>query len=147
MPHKSNIIRFNTLLGSIGRAKEKKDIIADFTDGRTESTVDLSDNELRDLMAVLQQLAPKPEDKANKMRRKIIAIAHQLQWYITDAEGTLILKRGKAQIDYKHLDQWCVKHGSFGKVMNAHNVAELTVLVTNLERVLAHHLTKGIATA
>jgi hypothetical protein len=143
MPETKKIIRFNTLLAKSVMKDQKRDLIAQVSNGRTESTKELTDAELQQLIDGLQGLQPKPQDNnANKMRRYILSMAHQMNWYVTNEEGDFIMKKGKPVLDFKRINNWCVKFGSFGKQLNDHSVKELTTLTTNFERVLKHSLSK-----
>jgi len=140
MPSKDKIIRFNTLLSATGKRKEKMFMICEVSGGRTTTTLELTDNELQELINQLIPLQKPQNDKANKMRRKIIAIAHQLAWYKEDTSGNLILKNGDPVINMPRINNWCKTRGSFGKYLNDHTVKELVTLVTNFEKVQRHQL-------
>lgn len=136
MPTKEKIIEFHTLLNRTPAPISKVEMVEAVSHGRASSTKDLTDAEIQHLIDTLREV--KRDGKANRQRRRLIAMAHQLGWYMTDAKGDYVLRNGKPQLDYKHLDQWCIKHGSFGKKMNEHSTEELPVLIRNLERVVLH---------
>lgn len=124
---------------------QKQELVQDVSGGRASSTKDLTERELQQLIDGLQGFVsvPKPKNKANEKRRRIIAIAHQMGWQLEDDNRRIILnKKGHPIADMKRIDAWCIKHGSFGKPLNGHSEKELSVLIRNLERVQLHQLKK-----
>lgn len=150
MPTPSKIKEFHTLLSRAKLPVSKAEMVDAISDGRTTSTKGLTDAELQGLIDSIRSIQQASEggtfsfkalteaEKANNQRRRVIAMAHQLGWYITATDGSYVLRNGKPQIDFKHLNQWCIKHGSFGKPLQAHTTAELPTLIRNIERVVKH---------
>lgn len=116
---------------------EYKDVVAEFTDGRTDSLKALTDGEFRELMIRMQRYNAPPTDAANQMRRKMIAIARQMRWTKPDPNP---LRRGEEVADMERIDNWCIKYGKFNKKLNAHTYDELTQLITAFEHVLTSYL-------
>lgn len=118
--------------------KTKEDAVCEFTDGRTESCRDLSDEEFDDLftkLAKLQFAVNKiPDDWEPKagdtQRKKLIALAKNM--YIGKPTKVIL----------NILDEFCIRQK--GKKMNDLSVAELGQVVTIYEtKVYAGHL-KGV---
>lgn len=107
----------------------RADLIAAFTDGAKESLKELSATEYREFIVWIKltykdsnQYA-KNASKANRMRRKIIALfIHQMDYTMTSLNG------------------WCKKYGKYNKVLNDHTVWELPYLVSQAENVYASHI-------
>lgn len=103
-----------------------------FTSGRSGSSKDLTSDEANALIRHLKQLDPE-EVAAEKMRRKIISMAHEMGWRLP----------GTTRADMQRIDSWCVKYGYLHKKLNQYLPAELPALVTQFEAVYKSFL-KGI---
>lgn len=121
--HQNSIV--HALLHSTGLMSQKKNIVGGISFGRTESTKDLTPDEVNSLIQYLQNEAKSSDAAAQKMRRKIISIAHQLHWYLP----------GTQKIDMAHINNWCIQYGHKHKKLNDYNVPELTILVTQFKEV------------
>lgn len=133
-----NYSQFFAILKKLGL--DYKDVVAEFTEGRTESLSSLSDGEYKELTLRMQRYNQyDPNDPANKMRRKMIAIARQMRWGEPHPRP---LSRGEGSTNalMERLDNWCIKYGKYGKKLNSHTVAELSLLVTIFEEVLDDYL-------
>jgi hypothetical protein len=125
------------LFNKLGLMPQKENIISGISNGRTTSTRELDNNESIALIKWLKQQDPE-EQKADKMRRKIIAIAHQLGW-----EKTFITKQGMSRkIDMQALDNWCITFSYLHKKLNLYKYKELPTLVSQFEMVYKHFLNK-----
>lgn len=131
-----NYSQFFAILKKLGL--DYKDVVAEFTEGRTESLSSLSDGEYKELTLRIQRYNQyDPNDPANKMRRKMIAIARQMRWLKASPNP---LTKNELIADMERLDNWCIKYGKYGKKLNSHTVAELSLLVTIFEEVLDDYL-------
>ena len=136
------IIKFNALLRELLLGEDiKRDLIYQFTKGRSDRTNDMHYEEARMMISHLEDqkspsLAKKQQDAdaGQRMRRKIISIAHQLGW--TD------LKTGK--VDMNRLNSFLVQRGAVRgpkiKTINDYNNRDLSVIVTQFQQMLKHHL-------
>jgi hypothetical protein len=113
-------------LGKRGLMEMKADIIGEFTNGRTNSSKELTDAEARELIRILPNPSkgegswkPKPGDA---MRKKILAMAAEIGW------------KNNGKIDVQRVNAWCEKYSSFKKPLNAHTTEELNKLVNQFER-------------
>jgi hypothetical protein len=89
----------------------------------------------------LQQ--PDDAKACNSIRRRIIAIACQLGWFIYDKEGNLVMKMGSEgmlvkQVDYARIDAYCSGHTAAKKPMNKQNKEELQATAVQFNQ---YHLT------
>ena len=74
-----------------------------------------------------------PDEKAAEvMRRKMIALAHELQWQ----------KEGTKKVDMVKLDGWCKKFGMYKKSLNQHTIKELPLLISQFEIMYKKDLSK-----
>lgn len=125
--------RLHQLLNQTGKMNEKAELVKHYTKDRTTSSKEMYYYEVASLIAHLESYqntfsksaaaAPVP-DAADKMRKKIIALAHEMKWE---------LPGGKA--DMQRINNWCVNSGRFHQPLNAHSDVELAHLVTQFERV------------
>jgi hypothetical protein len=88
----------HSLLNKTGLSTDKANIVLGITNGRSEHSKDLSFEEAR-LMITWLQSQDKTKDGANKMRCKIISIAHEMHWHLS----------GTKDIDMPRLNGWCEK--------------------------------------
>lgn len=115
----------------IGMHVERADIIAEFTEGRTESLKDLTVTEYRELTNSLSSLLRNQEvtfDKNNQMRRKVIAILCQCGY----------TKDNRA--DMERINKWCITHGHAHCQLNEYDAYGLTKLVNQAEEMLRKHI-------
>lgn len=97
--------------------------------GRTESTRELHDHELLAIVYELEH-ALKQDNRADKMRKKMISLAHQMNWQTN----------GKA--DMERINAWCVLYGPYKKPLNAHDIKELGTLISVFDKVYRHYMNK-----
>lgn len=111
---------------------EYRDVVSEFTNGRTDSLRALTDGEYLHLCISLNKAAPaswqpKPGDK---IRKKMIALAKQMQWGMVGDNFHLLAK----------LDAWCLRQ-KYNKRLNDLSVEELGVMATIFEtKVYADYL-------
>lgn len=127
---KAQVACIRTMLAKLHLAADKEAIIAGASNQRTTSTTALTAAEATTLIRWLKTQDPQ-EAKAETMRRKIIAMAHQMQW----------VANGKA--DMRRLDAWMLKSSYLHKKINQYQYAELPTLVSQFEKVYLSFL-KGI---
>lgn len=119
------------LLNKTGLMNEKANIINGITKGRSESSKDLSFDEAR-LMINWLKSQDKTSNDENRMRRKILSMAHECGWHN--------LVDGEWKIDMRALDTWCVKYSYLKKELNKYTYLELPKLVTQFTKVYRSHL-------
>lgn len=98
------------------------------TNGRTTSARGLYATEAADLIEALRRYVqgPKPgteADAANRMRRKLIAIAYRMYPALDKAECI------------QRLDAWCKQYGYGHKPLNSYTAAELPRLLSQYQQV------------
>lgn len=119
--------RLHGLIGLLGIDSEQKQyLVEQYTEGRATSTKDMSTTECQALIDHLAKVAIDTNaDRANVMRRKAFAIAHELGW--EDDQG---------KVDREHFDAWLLKYGYLHKGINEYSHNELPKLLTQMEQLL-----------
>lgn len=108
-------------------AEQKAAMVAGFSNGRCTSSKGLYQEEADAMIKYLQQQYPAGPDKREKMRRNILAMAHEMGWK---------LDNGKADMD--RINLWCQKFGK--KNLNQYSYGELPKLVYAFKQVYHHFL-------
>jgi hypothetical protein len=122
MPTVSRIKAIHTLLHLRGLMDEKQNIIRTFSDNRTDSSRAITDHEADELITYLQKLDKKSEED-DKMRKKILSMAHEMSWRIA----------GTGRIDMARVDLWCITYGKFHRRLDQHSHNQLPELVSQFE--------------
>jgi hypothetical protein len=115
----------HTMLGATGLQGQKAALVAGVTQGRTESSRELTSAEADTIIAYLKTQQP-----AHKMRRKLIGLAHEMNWHLA----------GTRKVDMERVNAWCVSNGYLHKPLNDYTVKELPKLVSQYELVYKHYL-------
>lgn len=115
---------------------QKKSLVISYTNKRTEHSSEMMNNEVIELLNYLRsQRSVNPrEDALEKMRRKIISMAHEMGWHTLD--------NGQWVIDMTHLNAWMEKSSYLHKKLNVYSYKELPGLVTQFEKVYKSFLKK-----
>lgn len=127
-PGKSDIIQFNSLLQALSLQEMKRELISQYSGGRTEHTKELKYSELRKLVEDLsQQQRAKSQAgySVKSMRNKIFHYCHLMLWYV---EGT-------EKLDYSRINQFCSVSSYLHKPLNDYNSSELPKLLWQFEQV------------
>lgn len=106
----------------------KAELVSSFTDGRAESSRDMTEEEAQALIKFIQS-GGKQGDSADRMRKKILSYCHQMLWYT---------EQGK--LNYKAIDEYCIKYGHKHKPLNDYTEKELPVLVSQFETMFNGYL-------
>ncbi len=108
----------------------KKDMVYQITEGRVMSTSQMTYAEADMMIRFLKQLSgeattyPSKKDDAQKMRRKIFSICHDIGW-----------EDDKGAVDKKRLEDWLLKYGYLHKVLMDYTLQELPALLTQFENI------------
>ncbi|NJN27175.1 MAG: hypothetical protein HC819_14945 [Cyclobacteriaceae bacterium] len=132
MATKHQIIAIYAALGKAGLRDEKDSIVGKFSGGRTHSVRNMSVVEAAELISALKEVDP-VYHKENKMRRRIISMAHEMGWHIP----------GSKQISLARIDAWCKQYSYKRKRLNSYTYAELPRLVAQFEIVYTKFI-KGL---
>lgn len=117
----------HALLGALGIDKEAKaDLVHQFTLGRGTSSADMRQDECERLIKHLQKISDQTDaDKPLRMRRKMFALAHSLDWETEDGK-----------VDEKVLLGWLMKYGRVKKHWNDMTIPELARTLTQMEHLV-----------
>lgn len=130
--------RLHRLLNDAGIVgDDKRALVLAFTETRTGSSRELLMGEAQQLIRHLEErlglaaTAPTPEQEeaSDKMRRKILSLAHEMRWE---------LPGGKVDMD--RVNGWCQARGFGKKALNAYTHDELTKLVSQFKIMYKSHL-------
>jgi hypothetical protein len=107
----------------------KEELIHTHTDGRTTSIRALYKHEAIGVIQSLTSGHELAQSPANKMRRKIMSMGHELGW-----------KLGNGAIDMARINAWCNKYGYVKKDLDKYNESELVLVVTQFENAYLSHI-------
>jgi len=141
---KSQIITIHTLLQHKGLMEEKANIVSEASGMRTSSCKELTFSEAQQLINILNgKKQENPNDKSQKMRKHIIAMAHELGFI--KKEMKVMAEGGMKEVaNYDDLHAWIAKFGHKNKVLvnveahkhlNLYSYKELPILVTQFKQV------------
>lgn len=123
------IRQIRAIMSAKGISNEDKEAICmSVSQGATSSLRSLTDTQA---ISIIRQLNGQPDTppkpgKGQAMRRKIIALCHEMGWKNTD--GTINMTR---------VDAYCTQRGYLKKALNHYTTRELPKLVTQFERLHA----------
>lgn len=120
--------KLHTLLSHLGLMDEKRQMITNFTGGRTSSSRQLTRKEAAVLIDGMDK-----EDPAKKMIRKIFAICHAMNW-IPAHNGNESEKRMNQAV----IDMFLKKRGTYKKRLQDHTFSELPAVVSQFESIQKH---------
>jgi hypothetical protein len=137
----------HALLAQTNLTIHKEDLVASFTDNRTTKSSEMGTDEAQHLITHLRTKLPPltttsgntsisttqqaQADQANKLRRKLIALAWQMNWISTkvNANGST-----HTACDMPRVNGWCNTYGYLHKPLNDYKVDELPKLLTQFEK-------------
>ena len=140
--NKAKFTRLNSLLKKLNKQAYKIDYVVDVTNGRSQSSKDLTDQEYWQLIKVLEnelvahQSAEQPNpdfEKANRMRRKILSMCHEMGMHLP----------GTTKIDMAEVNKTCIAHSYLKKELNNYTNEELPKLVSQFELILKTYYKKA----
>lgn len=136
--NKAQIGKVRVMLANAGinNEKEKKEFVMMVTQ-RTDSLSACTQDETKTIIAYLEANSPQPETlkqtvsrAAEKQRRYIISMAHQMHWY----------KPRTKKVDMQRVDNWCIQYSGYGKPLDEIDDTMLPALVTQFQKVLKSFL-------
>ncbi len=109
--------------------EDKEELALIHSAGRTRSLTAMTYSETQSLIAALREMINQPEGPNEKMKRKILSLAHEMKWH----------KPGTRKVDMKRVNNWCIAKG-FNKPLDDLNYAELPKAVTMFNAVYMSYL-------
>ncbi|MOA20004.1 hypothetical protein D3C78_1404200 [compost metagenome] len=134
----SQLKRLHLLLNATGKLGRKHAYVYDFSGGRTESSREMFPSEAKKLIDHLELMdraengVNEEKDKADRQRKKIIAIARKMGWEI----GTYPDRKA----DMIRINKWCQEKGFGKKTLNSYSLKELPKLVYQFDQVYQSYL-------
>ncbi len=115
---------------------QKANLVEGLTKGRTDKSSELNNVEANELIRYLRsQLPPMRHDgqkvKADKMRKKIISYAWQMNW---------VLDTMPVKVNMDRVNAWAIKYGYLHKALNEYTYQELPKLVSQFENLYNSYL-------
>lgn len=107
----------------------KEEMIWLYSDGRTTKISELRFDEASNIIKALLSGQTKYETSKSKMIRKILSMAHEMNW-----------EHPTGAIDMERVNRWVNKYGQHKKNINMYTEAELPALVTAFENMYLKHL-------
>lgn len=128
----------HALLAQTNLTAHKPALVESYTSGRTEKSSEMNNVEANELISYLRtQVAALRSDgldaKADKMRKKILSLAWQMNW-------TYLNTKRQVKVDVNRVNAWCTKYGYLKKPLNDYIYAELPKLLTQFESVYNTYL-------
>lgn len=140
----------HALIQELALSFDKADLVSQYTQGRTDHSSEMSFIEAENLISYLKvksyqaqgQLKPAREVElkekkafcpaSDKMRKKIIFLAHQLYWH-----------NEAGKIDLARIDNWCEKSSPHKKKLNELSRVELVDTVNAFEAMYKKYLSES----
>ena len=130
----AQIKAINAILARAGQMDNKAEIVLNATRGRTTHSSAMSFEEARALLLALNRnvkTAQAPVKPAQKMAKKLFAMAHEMGWI---KEVTLVTPSGiTKKKDYSAVHAWIGKFGYLHKPLSQYTYSELPKLVAQFE--------------
>jgi hypothetical protein len=140
---KNQIITIQTIISNKGLREDKDNIVTNASNGRTSHVGELYFDEAANLINFLNDRKPEETDmdKAQKMRKYITAMAHEMGWI---TKRTVVTKDSDVMEinDYSDLNTWIEKYGYKHKPFFKYTPKELPTLVSQMEAVHKSRLKK-----
>ena len=127
--------RLYGLFRDTGTQRYRRDLVSSFSQGRTDNSAELTDQEVDELINHLSVKAPEKHGptrsgvsyKGQQMRRRILSLCHTIGWNLYDTD------QQRHIVDWGRLNGWLKKYGYLHKDLNEYTYQELPQLVTQFE--------------
>lgn len=112
-----------------GLTDDRRELVLNFTDGRTNNSSELSTNEIISFISLLA--GEKPKKKSPELNvNKLFHLCHLYGWKRFDEE------KNKNVVDTEHLNEWLIKYGKYHKQLNDHTQQEINKVTVQFEMVV-----------
>jgi hypothetical protein len=130
---KNQVIAINTAITKKGLKDQKKQMILDVTQGRTESSGALSFDEAHQLLQFLNADTDNTQESIDKQVRKLFALAYDINW-IRDRPTVGPGGKVTTKKDFSTVYEWVKKFGYLKKELRDYNEKELPKLITQFQQ-------------
>lgn len=114
---------------------DSADLAYSYSSSRTEHVSQLYKEEALELIKWLLKQSKQAVTPADKMRNKILSMAHEMGWELP------YRRNGKSNvIDMNRVDNWCLRYGYIQQPLDLYTEAELPRLVSQFEQVFKSYL-------
>lgn len=116
-----------------GLTENRRDIVFNFTNGKTDNSSELTTAEIIELINILEGKAKETnstENRSSKTIRKLFSLCHTYGWRKLNKSGE------KYVADVDALNAWLLKYGKYHKVLKEHTPYELGIVTTQFEKVV-----------
>lgn len=113
--------------------EHRRDIVYQFTNGRTDNSAEMTTAEISKMIKYVQSHAERGNldssdfIKGDRMRKRILSLSHQYGWTEYDPE------KQKMVVDFERLDNWMLKYSYLKKKLNQYKYSELPKLVSQFQ--------------
>lgn len=129
---KDQIIAINTIISKRGLKELKKQMLLDASNGRTDSSKQLTGEEAAILLQYLNAEKNKTQESIDLMIRKLFAMAYDLRWIEKKVEVTSTGIQSKK--DFSTVYDWVKKFGYLSKDLKEYKQNELPKLISQFEQ-------------
>lgn len=112
-----------------GLTDQRREIVLQFTGGRTDNSSELTGKEIISLINALQAPGTVTGSKERTIK-KLFHLCHLYGWQKYDET------KGKDVVDMDLLNGWLIKYGKFHKELKEHSPAELAKVTAQFEMVV-----------
>ncbi len=140
MKHNPKLHRkFFMLLRTANGTDQKADLVNRFTEGRTNSSREMTDEEITKAIEYIEfmigGMEPSEDFKrGDRMRKRIMSLCHQYGYTRYDE------KKRKNVVDLDRLESWMIKYSYLHKSLNKYKYKELPRLVVQFQNVVYSYL-------
>ncbi|MBK6611873.1 MAG: hypothetical protein IPI59_15510 [Sphingobacteriales bacterium] len=111
--------------------------VSTWTNGRTHHLKDLTSGEADIIIKNTKSAAAQQNKELLRMRRKLLSLFHQLNWYAQTAAGEMYINdKGNLQLDYPRINAWCLKYTPAKKTFNKQSKQDLIQTITIAQKMV-----------
>lgn len=123
-----------------GLTENRRDIVFNFTNGKTDNSSELTTGEIVELINILEGKVVETDNSKKRVSKtiyKLLSLCHTYGWRKINKTGD------KYVADIESLNSWLIKYGKYHKTLKEHTPYELGIVTTQFEKVV-NQLLKSI---
>ncbi|HBV14945.1 hypothetical protein [Chryseobacterium carnipullorum] len=116
-----------------GLTENRREIVYNFTNGRTDNSSDLNTNEIVQLISSLTENSSSENLKyqiSSRTVNKLFSLCYTYGWKKYDEQ------KKKDTVDIERLNAWLFKYGKYHKALNDHSPYELGIVTAQFEKIV-----------